>query len=239
MKRILLTLIVMGLSVTAGEVQGKERLIIECSQNVPNSAYWRMYATELEEMLGFDGVMLSIEYPVTKGGTLINSDKRNMGWQVFKKEKVTPEMVAPFVEDIKAAGFKKFKHNMVLVCPYPYPHITDWFDDDWWADICNNIRIVAKATKDAGCVGIVFDSEQYGPMTRLWNWKSLVGSTIRKQSFEEYSSKVRQRGREFGKALSEGFVDCTILFYCAHLRPDPPGHVLGGIPDMCQSTAWG
>ena len=104
-------------------------------------------------------------------------------------------------------------HNFVNVCPYPNPHVTNWFDDSWWADITNNIRIVAKAAKDAGCVGIIFDPEQYGPTTILWNWRQLVTATQQKQSFQEYDAQVRLRARAFGTALSEGFPDCTILFF--------------------------
>jgi len=188
-------------------------VIWECGQNTPTAAYWRQHADELEKLLPFDGVMLNIEHPVTEGGTFKVDWRHNVGWKIFMREKVTAEMVKPFVDDMRAANLKKLKHNLVNVCPYPYPHIMDWFDDAWWQQICDDMRTVAKAAKDAGCIGIVFDPEQYGPRTRLWNWRSLVGSTNRKQSYEEYDAKVRQRGREFGKALSEGFADCTILFF--------------------------
>ena len=187
--------------------------IIECGQNTPNSAYWRMHARELEEMLPFDGVMLQIEHPVTSGGTLQVAHDRRVGWMVFKRVKVTPEMVQPFVDDMKAAGLQKLKHNFVNVCPYPRPHVMDWFDDAWWEDICSNIRIVATAAREAGCAGLIFDPEQYGPITVLWNWRQLITCTKQRQSFEEYEPKVRERGRAFGRALSEGFPDCRILFF--------------------------
>ena len=201
---------VVGVRATADE---KELVLWECGQNVPTAPYWKAHAEELEAMLPFDGVMLKIEYPVTEDGTMKVNWKKNVGWMVFRKEVVTEEMVRPFVDAMKAANLKKLKKNLVGVCPYPNPHIMNWFDDAWWAQICDNIRIVARAAKDAGCAGIVFDPEQYGPRTRLWNWRSLVASTMQKQSYAEYDAKVRERGRAFGKALSEGFPDCTILFF--------------------------
>ncbi|MFH0963226.1 MAG: hypothetical protein V2A58_04345 [Planctomycetota bacterium] len=197
-------------SAAAQEPKG---LVIECGQNCPNSAYWRLYARELEALLPFDGVMLHIEYPVTAGGTLAAAHDKRVGWMVFKRVKITDEMVAPFVQDMQAAKLTKLTHNFVNVCPYPYPHIMNWFDDAWWDDIIANIRIVARAAKDSGCVGLVFDPEQYGPITRLWNWRSLIASTDQKQSYEEYDAKVRERARAFGRALSEGFPDCTLLFF--------------------------
>ena len=214
MQRCILFLIACVASlVVAMPVTAAEGVIWECGQNVPTSPYWKAHGAELEAMLPFDGIMLKIEYPVTEGGTMQINWKNNVGWKVFQKERVTEEMVRPFVEDMKAAELTKLKHNLVGVCPYPYPNIMNWFDDAWWAGICDDITIVAKAAKDAGCAGIVFDPEQYGPRTRLWNWRLLVNSTGQKQSYEEYDAKVRQRGRAFGKALSEGFPDCTILFF--------------------------
>ena len=209
-QRLLLSL---ALPLAAAGAAPKRNIIWECGQNVPTAPYWRAHGAELEGMLPFDGVMLKIEYPVTDGGTMRMSWRNNVGWRVFQQERVTEDMVAPFVADMQAAGLKRLTHNLVGVCPYPYPHIMDWFDDDWWAAICEDMRVVARAAKDAGCVGIVFDPEQYGPRTRLWNWRSLVASTSRKQSYEEYRAKVRERGRAFGAALSEGFPDCTILFF--------------------------
>lgn len=189
--------------------QTVQPVIWECGQNTPNSAYWRQHAAELEPLLPFDGVMLKIEHPVTEGGTMKIDWRNNVGWKVFMKQRVTDEMVKPFVDDMRAANLKKLTHNLVGVCPYPYPHIMDWFDDQWWTEICDDIRIVARAAKDAGCAGIVFDPEQYGPRTRLWNWRALANG----KPYDQFAAKVRQRGRDFGKALSEGFPDCTILFF--------------------------
>jgi len=210
---LLATFLLLGALTAWAPAQEKPNIIWECGQNVPNSAYWKKHGAELEAILPFDGVMLKIEHPVTEGGTMKMSWKNNVGWKVFGKERVTEEMVRPFVEDMKAAGLKKLTHNLVGVCPYPYPNIMNWFDDDWWDGICQDITIVAKAAKDAGCVGIVFDPEQYGPRTRQGNWRLLVESTGQKQSYEEYDAEVRRRGRAFGKALSAGFPDCTILFF--------------------------
>jgi len=206
-------LLLLALSVSQVSANEKETFIIECGQNGPNSAYWRQHARELEELLPFDGVMLNIEHPVTPEGSVSVPHAKRVGWMVFKRVKITEDMVKPFVDDMNAAGLVKLRHNFVNVTPYPRPHVTNWFDDGWWEDIYSNIRIVAKAAKDAGCVGIIFDPEQYGPITILWNHRQLIGATQQKQSYEEYDAQVRERGRAFGKALSEGFPDCTILFF--------------------------
>ena len=215
---MLLTVILTALCITQAMAAEKPAIIWECSQNVPNSAYWRMYASELEEMLPFDGVMLKFEYPVTKEGTLNVSHRDQVGWKVFGKEKLTTEMTKPFVKNMKAANLKKLDRNLVNVWLDSHPRALNYFDDDWWKIICDNMRLVAKGTKDAGCVGFALDPEQYGG-DRCFGYKTLLNWLKIDKPYEEYVAKVRQRGREFGKALSEGFPDATLLFFHSYSWP--------------------
>ena len=99
-------LLLFALSVPHTDANDKETFIIECGQNGPNSAYWRQHARELEQLLPFDGVMLHIEHPVTPDGSVSIPHAKRVGWMVFKRTKITQDMVAPFVEDMNAAGLE-------------------------------------------------------------------------------------------------------------------------------------
>jgi len=195
----------------------KPNIIWECGQNVPNSAYWRKHGAELETMLPFDGVMLRIEYPVTKGGTMIFQDPGEGGPRNVTVT-VTEEMVKPFVDDMRAAGLRTLNRNLVDIWPEALtpshrPH--NYFDDAMWKVVRDNIRMVARAARDSGCAGLVFDPEANGSYLN-WSYKRNASATKVTKPYKEFVAKVRQRGREFGEALSEGFPDCTILFYYGH-----------------------
>ena len=191
----------------------ERKIIWECGQNVPNSAYWRKHARELEDMLPFDGVMLKIQYPVTEETLQIPGSGR-LGRRVLGREEITEEMIKPFVQDMQAAGLTK-RHHMILVwLGSPARRTLDYFDDALWEVIRNNIRVIAKAAREAGCGGLVFDPEQYGG-DRCWGYEAVSRSTVVKP-YQEYAAKARQRGREFGEALSQGYTDCTLLFFLAH-----------------------
>jgi len=214
---LLLTALLLGALTSWAQADEKPNIIWECGQNVPNSAYWKKYGAELEAMLPFDGVMLSMEYPVTEEGRLGVAHDRRPTWKVLKRPEITEEMTGPFVEDMLAAHLTK-KHNVVNVwlgTGWPY---LDFFDDALWETIQNNIRVVAKASRDAGCAGLVFDPEQYGG-NRCWKYSTNAPATKVDKPYEEFVVTVRQRGREFGKALSEGYPDCTLLFFFGHSWP--------------------
>jgi len=192
----------------------KPNIIWECGQNVPNSTYWKKYGAELEAMLPFDGAMLKIQYPVTEGTMRIHGAGR-IANRVLGTEKVTEEMVKPFVEDMRAAGLAK-KHHMVHVwLGSPGRRHLDYFDDDLWEVIRNNIRVIARAARDVGCAGIVFDPEQYGG-NYCWGYETNSSATKVDKPYPEFAQEVRRRGREFGEALSAGYPDCTLLFFIGH-----------------------
>jgi len=125
---LLLTALLLGALTSWAQADEKPNIIWECGQNVPNSAYWKKYGAELEAMLPFDGVMLSMEYPVTEEGRLGVAHDRRPTWKVLKRPEITEEMTKPFVDDMLAAELTK-QHNMVNVwlgTGWPY---LDFFDD--------------------------------------------------------------------------------------------------------------
>lgn len=83
----------------------------------------------------------------------------------------------------------------------------DWFNDEDWKLVTEHVRLIAKAAREIGCVGVVFDPEPYG--FSPWHHKRQIHAETK--DFEEYSVKVRQRGREFIQAINAEFPDVKFL----------------------------
>lgn len=192
----------------------KPGIVWECGQNVPDSAYWTTHGAELERMLPFDGVMFKMEHPVTEGGTMQIRGDRRIANKVLTSQRITEQMTAPFVEDVRAAQLKK-NHHMVHVWLGSAGRYLRYGDDALWEIIQNNIRLVASAARDAGFAGIVFDPEQYGG-DRCWNYTTNSSATGVDMPYADFAQLVRRRGKQFGHALSAGYPDCLLLFFIGH-----------------------
>jgi len=99
----------------------------------------------------------------------------------------------------------------------------DWFDDQQWKAVIGNVRLMAKAAVVGRCAGLLFDPECYGPSP--WTWYD--APRRRGRSFAEYQEKVRDRGREWIRAVQDVMPDpriltlfmngCDFLAYSRHL----------------------
>ena len=74
----------------------------------------------------------------------------------------------------------------------------DWFNDDQWKIIAENLRLFSRAVRYGKCVGVCFDPEPYGD--NPWAYPG----QFKDKSFDQAADKVRQRGRQFIVALQEG-----------------------------------
>jgi len=99
----------------------------------------------------------------------------------------------------------------------------DWFDDRQWKAAIGNVRLMAKAAVVGRCAGLLFDPECYGPSP--WTWYD--APRRRGKTFGEYQEKVRERGREWIRAVQDVMPDprilalfmngCDFLAYARHL----------------------
>jgi len=71
----------------------------------------------------------------------------------------------------------------------------DWFSDEHWRIIEENLKLFSLAVQTGHCVGVCFDPEPYG--TDPWVYPGSYSD----KSFEEVCAKVRQRGKQFIRAL--------------------------------------
>jgi hypothetical protein len=83
----------------------------------------------------------------------------------------------------------------------------DWFNDDQWQVITENMKLFSLAVQTGHCVGMCFDPEPYGD--NPWAYPG----QFKDQSFDQAADKVRQRGRQFMTALQEGKSRLKVLSF--------------------------
>lgn len=83
----------------------------------------------------------------------------------------------------------------------------DWFNDDQWQVIVENMKLFSLAVKSANCVGVCFDPEPYGDNPWAYPGQN------KDKSFDQVADKVRQRGQQFMAALQERKSDVKVLSF--------------------------
>jgi hypothetical protein len=119
--------------------------------------------------------------------------------------------------------FKKFTHNFVEVM---IDDPGDLFDDRAWAITVENWRLMARAAREAGFVGIFFDDEEY---TGHWlNYPEDYDNPT--HSLEEYQAQTRLRGTQIMEAIVGEFPDIVLLAYHGPYLSEPktPETVIAG-----------
>ena len=74
---------------------------------------------------------------------------------------------------------------------------TDWFDDEGWKIILDNIALASRAAGEIGAIGFCLDNEQYNGQP--FNYRVQIDRVAR--SFDEFAAQTRNRGRQFAEAL--------------------------------------
>ncbi len=103
-----------------------------------------------------------------------------------------------------SAKFNKVKHNYLI----SWCRKAEFFDDAIWPTIVQNFANLAKAAKDAGIAGIIFDNEQY--IENPWNYPSSVDHSGT-YSLEQYRTQVRLRGKQVMAAMIAEFPNIELM----------------------------
>lgn len=173
----------------------KRKKIIEWGWDEPDTKFMRQNIEKMEQF-PFDGLV----FHATSG----KGD--NLAWEVWGGRKFAPDDFKQAVEDLKATKFNRFSDRFLRVNVTPAK--TDWFDDHVWSSVANNFSVAAHVAKEGGCKGFMFDTEQYEGVT-VFDYRQQKDKD--KKTFAEYQAKVRQRGREWIKAVNKHYSDITIL----------------------------
>ena len=164
----------------------------------------------------FDGVCVFVAHPRREYGSVLSGTYRvDLGWSVFSNERFQLEIVEDAIGDLQETTFKRFRSNYLVTVAFLHTgQFMDWFDDEWWSNITSNARLMAQVARRGGCEGIMFDAEQY--RGTLWHYPKLKKETRYKdRGFEEVTEKVRQRGREYIRAVNQGYPGTRMLLLFA------------------------
>lgn len=107
------------------------------------------------------------------------------------------------VARLKKIPFGRFTDNFWYSTTYNYN--TDWFNDAEWKTVAANFGVAARAAREAGLKGFLFDIEEYGK--KFWDYNKLNT----KMSLEETRKIVYRRGQQWGKAVFAAYPDITIF----------------------------
>lgn len=107
---------------------------------------------------------------------------------------------------LSTTSFTRFRGNCFLLVWTSDDWALDYWDDALWAKINANQGALAKAAKDYGFAGILFDVEYYS-RTSPWGFTDMG----RGHTLAQTQTKLRQRGREMMAAWKNSYPDIAIL----------------------------
>src|SRR5436190_9762189 len=194
---VLFGVLVVSAATPAGEDKDalKKKKLIEWGWDEPDTKFMRENIEKMEQF-PFDGLV----FHATSG----KGD--NLAWEVWGSKKFAPDDFKQAVDDLKATKFNRFTDRFLRVNVTPAK--VDWFDDEAWASVVNNFGVAAHVAKEGRCKGFMFDTEQYEGIT-VFDYRKQKDKG--QKTFAEYQAKVRQRGREWAKAVNKQYPDITIL----------------------------
>lgn len=159
------------------------------------------------ESLPFDGMVVNI----------------GPSWEVMTGRPITYDDVYGHWLAPLDGTFKRFTQNFVEVL---IDDPGDVFDDAAWNTTIENFRIMARAARDAGFVGIFFDNEQY-----KGRWLDYPEDYVNPtHSLEEYRERTRLRGSQIMQAVVSEFPEVVFLVYHGPYLSEPktPPEVIAG-----------
>ena len=112
----------------------------------------------------------------------------------------------PQLDTLAQIKWQKFTDNFLTLYAANKWNM-DWFNDDHWNIIVENMKLFSLAVRSGQCVGVCFDPEPYG--TDPW----VYSGPYKDKSFDEVADQVRRRGRQFITALQEHMPELRVLSF--------------------------
>ena len=193
----LLTLILFITSDCLASEEKKTGKVIEWGWGTPSPIYIRDHIREMER-LAFDGLVIDLRISDS-----VENNKR-MSNNIWSFQTLKIQDYQRSFDALANTQFRKFTDNFLLV--YVVPGNVDWYDNHF-SSVIHNITTVASIAQSLGFKGLFIDVEQY--QEKIFDYNSRPQRTI--HNFDDYRRCVRQRGREFMKAINTAYPDVTIF----------------------------
>jgi hypothetical protein len=170
----------------------QERLrkkIVEYGWDVPHPDFVQQNIREMEKR-PFDGI-------------IFRTKEFNHAFDVrpWKQADLQPQLDT--LADIK---WQKFTDNFLMLYAANNWNM-DWFNDEHWNTIIENMKLFSMAIHSGHCAGACFDPEPYG--SDPW----IYPGPYKDKSFEQVADQVRRRGRQFITALQEHVSELKVLSF--------------------------
>ena len=206
--------------------QHQRRKLIEWAAVEPTTAFMREHIRTMEQ-LPFDGLIFHLK----------TDEDVQMVWNMWSDTPFTIDQFSRAIADLKATSFERFTERF-LRCNVT-PGNIDWTDNDGWEVVAGNFRTAAQIVHRTGCRGIMFDTEQYVNLPFSWPpqtpeerdaaaaRRADSRNTDSQSDIEpatvppEIAAIVRQRGREWIRAINAECPDITILISYAYRAAQP------------------
>jgi hypothetical protein len=172
--------------------------LIEYGWDAPGPDDVKAHVRDMEKR-PFDGIVIRPTEPPQPG-------KRagSIGRRAFSKKPFEPAEYQHNIDTLKSVKFEKFTDNFIQLVSGDL----DFYDD--WDACLHNVGVLAMIAKQTGCVGLMFDPEQYGP-NRLWTYDEKPAALRSAHTKAEYHAKAILRGRQFMQAINKEFPNIQIL----------------------------
>ena len=175
--------------------------LIEFSWSSPTTGFLRKNIRTMEANAPYDGIGIHVI------GEFEADGKKQLATH-FNIFDATPWEIGYFakaVEDLKHTRFEKFTDNFIRTTATP--GTVDLFSDREWKILCDKFAIMSRIARECGMKGLSFDIEAY--KHPLFD----PGPYFRKgYSYKDVAAKMRQRGKEFSRAVFKEYPDQT--FFC-------------------------
>jgi hypothetical protein len=192
-KRGLPIILVFALSLLCAEdLLAQPRLkkkIIEYGWDVPYPDFVRDNIREMEKR-PFEGLIFR-----TKGFD-----------HVFDVRPWNKAELQPQLDTLAQIQWHKFTDNLLTLYAANRWKM-DWFNDDQWKVITENMKLFSLTVQVANCVGLCFDPEPYGQ--NPWAYPG----SYQDKPFDQVADQVRRRGRQFIVALQEHKSELKVLSF--------------------------
>jgi len=176
--------------------EAPKKKLIDFSQHSP---YFQDFKDHMKDFENgpFDGISLKLSMEVGNGNVFMVDN-----WEKVSDEARDAER--KIVSSLKES--KNLTDNFLVLFGASQ---MDWFSDEDWAKVDENLRFSARMAKAAQCKGILWDAEPYKPGGNPWRFAEQEKNT--QYSYEAYYDQVRKRGAQFIQALQEEFPGLVVF----------------------------
>jgi hypothetical protein len=180
-------LVILHFPVNVFAQQRPKKKIVEYGWDVPYPDFVRDNIGQMEKR-PFEGIIFR-----TRGFDHIFDTRP------WKQDKFQPQL-----DTLAQIKWKKFTDNFLTLYAASKWNM-DWFNDEHWNVIVENMKLFSLAVRSGNCVGVCFDPEPYG--TDPW----VYPGSYKNKSFDQVCDQVRRRGRQFIIALQEHMPKVRVL----------------------------